>query len=284
VIRRFVRGDSGLIGEAATRLCGSSDLYECDGRLPVNSINFITCHDGFTLLDLVSYNVKRNEANGLENRDGYDDNASWNCGVEGETDIPEVLSLRKKQAKNFMAVLLLSQGVPMILSGDEVLRTQRGNNNCFCQDNDMGWFDWKLIEENRDMLRFVTGMISFRKRHPSLMKSQFLTGQKISGDLPDITWHGRKLNDPRWNDPAVQVLACTLAGTDEKEEHLHILLNMSDTPVQMELPMVPGRNWYRAVDTSQPSPADIFEAAEEQKVEENIYSMAARTVVVLEGR
>ncbi|MGE5300898.1 MAG: glycogen debranching protein GlgX [Acidobacteriota bacterium] len=284
VIRRFVRGDPGLIGEAATRLSGSSDLYESEGRLPVNSINFITCHDGFTLRDLVSYNVKHNEANGEANRDGSDDNASWNCGVEGETDIPEVLALRRRQAKNFMAILLLSQGVPMILSGDEVFRTQLGNNNCYCQDNAMSWFDWRLMEENDDILRFVTRMISFRKLHPSLMRKQFLTGSRSTGDLPDVTWHGLKLNDPRWGDPAAQVLAYTLAGTDEAEEQLYIMLNMSDRAEQMELPMVSGRSWYRGVDTSQPSPADILDAADQQKVEGNTYSLAARSVAVLEGR
>ncbi len=284
VIRRFVRGDPGLIGEAATRLSGSSDLYESEGRLPVNSINFITCHDGFTLRDLVSYNVKHNEANGEANRDGSDDNASWNCGVEGESDIPEVLAMRRRQAKNFVAILLLSQGVPMILSGDEVFRTQLGNNNCYCQDNEMSWLDWRLMEENDDIFRFVTRMISFRKRHPSLMRKQFLSGRRGRGGLQDVTWHGLKLNDPRWGDPAAQVLAYTLAGTGETEEQLHVMLNMSDGPVQMELPTVSGRNWYRVVDTSQPSPVDIFEVADEPKVEGNAYSLAARSVAVLEGR
>jgi isoamylase len=284
VIRRFVRGDSGLIGEVATRLSGSSDLYEPDGRMPVNSINFITCHDGFTLMDLVSYNAKHNEANGQNNTDGYNDNASWNCGAEGETTDPDIARLRKRQAKNFMAVLLLSQGVPMILSGDEVLRTQKGNNNCYCQDNELGWFDWRLTEENRAMLRFVSKMIAFRRRHPALMRRQFLKGRPVDGPLPDVAWHGRRLNDPGWGDPGAQILACTLAATTETEEDLHILLNMSGIAVDMELPHVSGRNWYCAVDTSQPSPADIFESAEQPKVDGNNYRMAARSVVVLEAR
>ncbi|MDA8432713.1 MAG: glycogen debranching protein GlgX [Nitrospiraceae bacterium] len=284
VMRRFVRGDPGLIGEAATRLAGSSDLYEPEGRLPANSVNFIACHDGFTLHDLVSYNQKHNEANGEANRDGSDDNASGNCGVEGETRDPGVLALRKRQAKNFMAVLLLSQGVPMILSGDEVLRTQRGNNNCYCQDNEMGWFDWGLVEDNGEMLRFTTGMISFRKRHPSLMRRQFLTGRKGRGGLPDVAWHGPGLNEPRWDDPGARVLACTLAATDKTEEHLHIMLNMSDADVQMELPEVPGRGWYRAVDTSQPPPADVTDPAAQPGVKGYTHRVAAWSIVVLEAR
>ncbi len=284
VIRRFVRGDSGLTGEVATRLAGSSDLYEPDGRLPVNSINFVTCHDGFTLMDLVSYNAKHNGANGQNNIDGNDDNASWNCGAEGETNDPEVTRLRKRQAKNFMAILLLSHGVPMILSGDEVLRTQKGNNNCYCQDNELGWFDWRLTHENGEMLRFAGRMIAFRRRHPSLMRRQFLKGLSVGGRLPDVTWHGQRLNDPRWGDPGGQVLAYTLAAVVENEEDLHVMLNMSGNSIDMELPNVPGRIWHCAVDTSQPSPADIFEAADEPKVEGHTYRIAARSVVVLEGK
>ena len=146
VVRRFVRGDPGLVGEVATRIAGSADLYAADGRLPGNSINFITCHDGFTLQDLVSYNAKHNDANGEDNRDGSDDNASWNCGVEGETSDPEVLALRRRQARNHLAILMLSRGVPMLLAGDEVLRSQDGNNNAWCQDNPLSWFDWTLVE------------------------------------------------------------------------------------------------------------------------------------------
>ena len=284
VIRRFVRGDPGLIGEVATRLSGSSDLYESEGRLPINSINFITCHDGFTLRDLVSYNTKHNEANNQNNRDGSDDNSSWNCGVEGETNDTEILSLRLRQAKNFMALLLLSHGVPMILSGDEVLRTQQGNNNCYSQDNDLGWLDWRLTEQNREMLRFVTEMIAFRRRHPSLMRTQFLTGQRSGDGPPDVTWHGEKLNEPHWGDAGAQVLAYTLAGAGEREEDLHIMINMSDKVVEMELPIIQGLRWHCALDTSQPPPADIPDAADQPKVGGNTYGLTARSVVVLEGR
>ena len=151
VLRRFVRGDPGLISELATRLAGSSDLYRAGGRLPVNSINFITSHDGFTLYDQVSYNEKHNHGNGEGNRDGHHDNLSWNCGHEGDTDAAEILALRRRQTRNFVAILLLSHGVPMLLAGDEVLRSQQGNNNAWCQDNELGWFDWTLVETNRDM-------------------------------------------------------------------------------------------------------------------------------------
>ncbi|MCL5023153.1 MAG: glycogen debranching protein GlgX [Nitrospirae bacterium] len=284
VIRRFVRGDRGLIGEVATRLSGSSDLYAPDGRLPINSINFVTCHDGFTLRDLVSYNVKHNEANGSNNRDGNNDNASWNYGAEGETNDPAIMSLRKRQAKNFMAVLLLSQGVPMILSGDEVFRTQRGNNNCYCQDNELSWFDWGLTEENREMLRFVTKMVAIRKRHPCLMRKKFLTGGRRNGGLPDVTWHGRRLNEPQWNDPGAQVLAYTLGAVGVAEDDLHIMLNMSDEFAEIELPWVSGRRWFRVVDTWQPSPADILEAPDQPVLTEYVYRAAPRSVVVFEGR
>ncbi len=284
VIRKFVRGDRGLIGEVATRLAGSSDLYESEGRLPINSVNFVTCHDGFTLGDLVSYNAKHNEANGENNRDGCNDDASWNCGVEGETGDPGILALRKRQSKNYMAILLLSQGVPMIFSGDEVLRTQKGNNNCYCQDNALGWFDWGLTEKNREMLRFVTEMIRFRRRHPCLMRKRFLTGRGKDGGLPDITWHGARLHRPEWGDPGAQVLAFTLAAAGDGEEHLHVMINMSDRSVEMQLPGVAGCSWHRAVDTWQPSPADISGAALQPPVNRDTYEVAPRSVVVLEGR
>jgi len=284
VMRRFVRGDPGLVGEVATRVAGSSDLYEPEGRLPINSINFITCHDGFTLRDLVSYNKKHNEANGEDNRDGSDENTSWNCGIEGETNDPEIVGLRRKQAKNFMALLLLSQGVPMIRSGDEAFGTQQGNNNCYCHDNALGWFDWRLIEGNRDILRFVTEMIALRRRHPSLMRRQFLKGTSKNGRLPDVTWHGQKLNEPRWEDRDARVLAYTLGALTEGEEDLHIMLNMSDKAVDMEVPEISDLKWYCAVDTSNPSPSDICNIADQPEVREPTYRMGAKSVVVLEGR
>jgi isoamylase len=285
VIRRFVRGDRGLIGEVASRVSGSSDLYEWEGRVPSSSINFVTCHDGFTLCDLVSYNQKHNEANGEDNRDGNNDNLSSNWGAEGETSDPKILSLRKQQAKNFMAILLLSQGVPMILAGDEVLRTQRGNNNAYCQDNELSWFDWTLAEKNREMLRFVTKMIAFRKRHPCLMRKLFLTGRKKDQTpFPDVTWHGIKLSEPLWNNPDAQILAYTLGRQRREEEDLHIVFNMSDRGVEMPLPSLSDRTWHRAIDTGQPSSGDIFEPSDQPRIKESSYRVSPHSVVVFESR
>jgi glycogen operon protein len=176
-VRRFWRGEAGFVSALASRIGGSSDLYQRSGRLPRHSVNFITSHDGFTLSDLVSYNDKHNRANGENNRDGANDNNSWNCGVEGETTDPAILALRLRQAKNMMTTLLLSQGVPMILAGDEFLRTQKGNNNAWCQDNDIAWVNWSLAEENADYLRFVRELIWLRKRHPILRRRRFFSGE-----------------------------------------------------------------------------------------------------------
>jgi glycogen operon protein len=285
VVRRFVRGDCGLASELATRLSGSSDLYAPSGRLPINSVNFVTCHDGFTLWDLVSYQAKRNEANGEGNRDGHDDNLSWNCGVEGETSDPAVNDRRRRQARSFVAILLLSQGVPMLLAGDEVLRSQGGNNNAYCQDNPTGWLDWGLVEANRPMLGFVQGMIALRRRHPSLMRRRFLTGQRRAGQrTPDICWHGARLFDPPWDDPDARVLAFTLAGVSAAEEDLHVVMNMSEDSLEAPLPTLPGRAWYRAVDTGLPSPDDLRPPAEQPRVDGAFYRAAPRSVVVLESR
>ncbi len=284
-IRSFVRGDKGLIRQVADALAGSSDLYQAQGRLPINSINFITCHDGFTLYDQVSYNGKHNEVNGEENRDGASGNLSWNCGVEGDPAEPGIFSLRLKQAKNFMSILLLSQGVPMLLMGDEALRTQRGNNNCYCQDNEMSWFDWELPEKNREMLRFTRELIAFRRRHPGLMRARFLTGRlsAVRG-IPDISWHGPALNAPDWDDPGAQALAFTLSAAEDKEEDLHVILNMSDSSVEMQVPEIPGRKWHCALDTGNPSPADIIAPVEQPLFRGNSYRISPRSVAVLESR
>ena len=285
VVRRFVRGDHGLVGELATRISGSSDLYAPAGRLPINSINFVTCHDGFTLRDLVSYETKHNEANGEANRDGADENLSCGYGVEGETEDPAINSVRRRQAKNFTAILLLSQGVPMLLAGDEVLRTQGGNNNTYAQDNPTGWLDWTLADANRAMLRFTREMIAFRRRHPSLMRRRFLSGQRRSGSRsPDICWHGAHLFDPPWDEPESLFLAFTLAGVAEGEADLHVLLNMSQDALDAELPSIPDRVWYRAVDTWLESPGDILEPAAQPRVQGSTYPVHARSVVVLEAR
>ena len=285
VMRRFVRGDPGLVGEVATRIAGSPDLYANNGRRPTNSINFITCHDGFTLYDLVSYNGKHNDANGEDNRDGSNDNLSWNCGVEGETDDPAVLALRRRQAKNFLAILMLSRGVPMLLAGDELMRTQRGNNNVWCQDNALGWFDWNLVEQNRDMLRFTRELIALRRRHTCLTCNRFFSGTNVPGrDIPDVTWHGVRLNEPLWHDSQARLLACTLAGLSADEEDLHLIFNMSEQTLELQLPALAGRRWHRALDTAQDAPADIIVQQRQVAQTESSYRVSPRSVVVLEAR
>ncbi len=283
VVRRFLRGDKGLISELATRISGSSDFYEPQNRLPINSINFVTCHDGFTLYDLFSYNEKHNEANGEDNRDGHNENLSFNHGVEGDTDDPTILAQRQQQAKNAIAILLLSQGIPMLLAGDEVLSTQRGNNNGYCQDNELTWFDWNLVQRNADMLRFVQHMIALRKRHPCLMRRRFLTGFPVEGrDRVDVAWHGIDIEAPLWHDPEAQVLAFTLAAVGEAEADLHVMLNQSDSSIDMELPRIEGRELRLAVDTCRPSPADIVSPQHQIAFGEKRYRVGARSVVVFE--
>ena len=283
VLRRFVRGEPGLVGEVATRLAGSHDMYR--QRSPWHSINFVTCHDGFTLYDLVSCNYKHNEANGEDNRDGSNDNLSWNCGVEGETDDRAVLALRRRQAKNLMAILFLSQGVPMILAGDEVLRGQRGNNNAYSQDNELSWFDWRLIEVNRDMLRFTRELIALRKRHLSLRRRSFLTGRPAPGaTLPDIAWHSERLGVPPWHDGNARLLAFTLAGSSAQEKALHVILNMWWEPRTVAVPALRGCVWQRAIDTALAPPHDITPPEQQDVSAGDTYVMQPRSVVVLEAR
>jgi glycogen operon protein len=282
-IRRFVKGEPGLLGAVATRLAGSSDLYQWRGQLPVNSINFVTCHDGFTLNDLVSYNDKHNEANGEGNRDGINENLSWNCGIEGESTDPAVEALRNRQVRNFAAILMLSRGIPMIVAGDEVRRTQKGNNNAYCQDNETSWFDWRLVEKHRDLFRFWKRMIEFRKRHAALHRGQFFSGARNERGLTDITWHGTKLESPGWNDSEGRVLGVTFAGF-RGEGDVHVMLNMYWESLDFELPSAPGRTWLKAVDTSQPSPFDIAEFGGEAPVVGNQYKVEGRSVVVLVNR
>ncbi len=285
LVRQFIKGNNGLVPELATRLTGSSDLYKSSDRLPINSVNFITCHDGYTMYDLVSYNEKHNLANGEDNRDGDNNNSSWNCGAEGETDDQEVRALRQRLVKNFMAVLMLSQGVPMILAGDEVLRSQQGNNNCYCQDNELSWFDWSLLVKNQEMFRFTTGMIQLRKRHACLMRRQFLTGAPVDvSSMQDVTWHGIRLNEPQWADPSSRVLACTLSRVEPEEEDLHIILNMSEDNLSMHLPKLQGRAWHLAVDTARSMPEDVIEREKQQPVPRKTVQVSSRSVVVCESR
>lgn len=285
LVRQYIKGDPGMVPEFATRLTGSSDLYQSSGRQPINSVNFISCHDGFTLYDLVSYNEKHNHANGEGNRDGDNHNHSRNCGAEGPTDDPAVNALRLKQVKNFMAVLMLSQGVPMILAGDEVLRSQQGNNNCYCQDNELSWLDWNLLGENQEMFCFTRGMISLRKRHPCLMQRRFLRGAKLKDStMADISWHGVVLNRPRWEDPASRVLACTLSRVEPDEEDLHIMFNMSQEDLFMELPKLQEGAWHLAVDTARSAARDFVEVEQQQPINAKTIQVCSHSVVVCESR
>ncbi len=279
-IRRFVKGDPGLVGAVASRIGGSSDLYQWEGRLPVNSINFIVCHDGFTLNDLVSYNDKHNEANGENNRDGINDNLSWNCGFEGETDDPSMESLRNRQIKNFASILFVSGGVPMIVAGDEIRRTQKGNNNSYCQDSEISWVDWSLLKKNKEIHRFFKLMMDFRKRHPLLHRHEFFEGRVNERGLADISWHGTELNNAGWDDPEPRVLALTI-GEPGDDEDIHIMMNMYWDTLDFQVPEVSGRKWYRSVDTSKPSPEDIFEAGKETLISGGDYLVEGRSVVIL---
>ena len=245
-MRSYWKGDGGIIGEFAQRLTGSSDLYERDGRRPHASINFITCHDGFTLHDLVSYNEKHNEANLEGNRDGFDNNRSWNCGVEGETNDPAINELRARQKRNMIATLALSQGVPMILGGDEIDRTQRGNNNPYCQDNELSWFDWTLTPEKERLLRFFERMLRFRRRHPIFHRRHFFQGRPIRGsDVKDIVWikpNGGEMTDSEWREAHARSLGVYFSGeglteTDERgrplaDQSFLVLFNSSDKDIE----------------------------------------------------
>ncbi|HVU65754.1 MAG TPA: glycogen debranching protein GlgX [Ktedonobacteraceae bacterium] len=277
-IRRFVKGDPGIISAVASRIAGSSDIYQSSGRLPTNGINFITCHDGFTLNDLVSYDQKHNEANGEDNHDGADNNLSWNCGVEGFTDNSQIIGLRQRQMKNFLAILLLSQGVPMLSMGDEVQRTQQGNNNVYCQNTPLSWFDWAQVEQHAGQLRFCQRMIAFRRNHPNLQRAQFLTGQPDATGKPDIAWHGCKLNEPGWNDAHSRVLAFTL-WSQNRDQDLHIMLNMDAHNLDFAVPA--DRQWYVAVDTALTAPADIAEPGQEHRFNDQTYHVESHSVVVL---
>jgi isoamylase len=280
-VRRFVRGDPGLVRAVATRIAGSSDLYQGPRRPPLASVNFVTCHDGFTLNDLVSYNGKHNEANGEGNRDGSNDNLSWNCGVEGETGDAAVRALRERQMRNFAVILLTSQGVPMILAGDEVARTQGGNNNAWCQANEISWLDWELVAANDPLRRFWKLLIDFRRRQRALRRDAFFDGTRNERGLADVQWHGCLVGAPGWNDGSSRVLALTLAGLDGGDD-VHVILNMDDAELDFQLPAVDGRGWRRAFDTALAPPDDASEPGTEPRLaNDGFYRAAGRSAVVL---
>ena len=285
-VRRFVKGDKGIVGYVASRIGGSSDIFQHKLEKPTNSINFITAHDGFTLADLVSYNKKNNWANGEFNRDGSNQNYSWNCGHEGPTDDDEVNKLRLAQMKNFMALLMLSHGVPMILSGDEVGKSQGGNNNVYCQDNEISWFDWSLIETNKEMFRFTKMMIAFRKRCRSLRRGEFLQGHTNDRGIGDIEWHGCHLNEPGFGDPNSNVLSFTMGAFDEEDPDIHVMMNMHHVGLTFQIRALPdNRKWHRLVDTAARSPDDIIEPGHELLLtNQDSIAVSPRSIVVLISR
>ena len=266
-----------MLGSFASRICGSADIYTKSGKGPSGSINFITCHDGFTLNDLVSYGYKHNEANGENNHDGSNCNFSDNCGTEGGTTDSGIDALRKCQIKNFLLTLLISRGVPMLLGGDEFRRTQGGNNNAYCQDNETSWHDWSHLEKHSEILRFTRGMIAFRHAHPILSKEQFYTDAEIH-------WFGPHGGLPNWADPKEKQFACLIHEGEQSE--ICLMFNAGTDAVNFVLPPATrGFRWSLAVDTSRASPHDLFAEGEEPLWKDSLtYRLNARSSVILLAR
>jgi isoamylase len=265
-VRSFWKGDEGRIGEMAYRLTGSPDLYEHDDRRPYASINFVIAHDGFTLSDLVSYNEKHNELNGDDNRDGDNNNLSWNCGVEGPTEDPQINALRDRQRRNFLATLFLSQGVPMLCGGDELGRTQSGNNNAYCQDNEISWFNWHRDDKQNQFLEFTRKLIQLRREHPVFLRPKFLKGRRVPGsEIRDVMWFtpgGNQMTEEEWTSPFVRCLGMLLSGdaTDVlnsegepvRDETFLLLINAHYEPIPFVLPGQENLEWQLILDTSDP--------------------------------
>ncbi|NJK99067.1 MAG: glycogen debranching protein GlgX [Spirulinaceae cyanobacterium SM2_1_0] len=287
-VRRFVKSDAGVVGKLAARLLGSPDIYDRDDYRPCRSINFVTCHDGFTLNDLVAYDQKHNEANGENNRDGANDNYSWNCGVEGETGDREILGLRRRQIKNFLTILFLSQGTPMILMGDEVRHSQQGNNNAYCQNNELSWLDWQQVQAQTGLLRFVQELIRYTQSLLIFEQESLLSVASSSvqamvelSDRPHAIWHGTKLDTPDWR-PESRRLAMTLCHP-EAGEVLHAIFNAHWQPAAFELPYYPNRHWHRILDTALPTPDDFCRPEKAPSVTTAKYWTAPRTTVLLQA-
>ena len=273
-VRRFWTGDPGMMGLFANRICGSSDLYRGSGKGPGNSLNFVTSHDGFTLNDLVSYKQKHNHENGEFNRDGTDANYSDNCGVEGPSQDPDVESIRSRLIKNFLLTLFISRGVPMLLGGDEFRRTQRGNNNAYCQDNEVSWFDWSLPEKHKEIERFTRGMIAFRRAHPVLRRETFYADE-------DIKWFGPNGAPPDWADQRQKSFACLILGQTEPD--LFLLFSAETRSVDFSIPAVlTGKIWRLAVDTSRSAPDDLFDPGKEPSLQGQIgFRLEPRSSAIL---
>ena len=279
-IRKFVKGEPGMVPALATRLAGSSDLYEGSGRNPGHSINFVTCHDGFSMADLVAYNGKHNERNGEDNRDGGNDNMSWNCGVEGPTTDAHIEQLRARQIRNLAALLLLSHGTPMLLAGDEIGHSQQGNNNAYCQDNEMSWIDWSGRESNESLFRFIRGLIQFRREHSVLRKSSFGPDQEGRGIV--MRWGGRMPGAADWSEES-RLLSLYLCEhpLSEPGEQIYLIANSHWEGADCELPNIDWGRWHRFVDTSLAAPFEMAERGEEIEISGNRYFVSARSVVIL---
>ncbi|RJQ45655.1 MAG: glycogen debranching enzyme GlgX [Nitrospiraceae bacterium] len=287
-MRKFVKGDAGQLRDLGWRLTGSADLYRDDGRSAYNSVNFITCHDGFTLNDLVSYNWKHNEANLENNNDGTNDNHSWNCGAEGDTDDADIARQRKQLAKNHICCLLFSCGTPMVLGGDELLRTQKGNNNAYCQDNETSWFDWDFTGKNSEALSFFKKAIAFTRRYTILQRRKFFLGEDLDADnISDITWYGNDLGKPHWDNTEARTLCFQLDGGEARSEigdyRLFFILNSDHIVQHIKLPLFEGgRQWHRVIDTSLQSGEDFLDTGKEIPVNPpDHYFANPRSVVVL---
>lgn len=289
-LRQFIKGYAS-VGEMAQRIQGSPDLYEVAGRAPATSINFVTAHDGFTLMDMVSYNRKHNEANGENNNDGSNDNDSWNCGWEGETDDPNINALRHRQIKNALAILLMSQGVPMILMGDEMGRTKGGNNNTYCHDNQLNWLNWDLLNKNADIFEFAKNCIAFRKAHPVLRNTWHFQNRDYMGSgYPDISWHGVEAWNADWSEES-SLLAFMLCGKHAKQgsvedNYIYVAMNVYWQALWCGLPELPSSmQWHVFANTAMPSGEDSWTPGEEKPLgDQSGLLVGDRSVVILVGK
>lgn len=282
-IRRFIRGDEFTATAAATRIAGSSDLYKFSGRSPLASINFITAHDGFTMNDLVSYNYKHNDENGENNCDGSDDNLSYNHGYEGASSNPRIETQRIRKIKNFLLYLFVSQGVPMMTAGDEMRRTQHGNNNAYCQDNQTSWIDWNLAGQNSGLVRFTAGMINLRKTHPVFRRKAFFSDPHDKSSVPEITWFDVNGKVPDWSKMS-RFLAFRLSSADDGDFYIAANMDIYDLTLNLP-PLQNGKKWYRIADTSFESPADFMECGREELLrEQRRYVLLSGSSIILISR
>jgi glycogen operon protein len=280
-VRRFIKGDRGMVFKFASKIIASPDVYTDPNREPNRSIHFVTCHDGFTLNDLVSYNDKHNEENGEDNRDGANENHSWNCGEEGPTDEVDIEVLRLRQIKNFIVTTFISQGTPMLLMGDEVRRSQGGNNNAYCQDNEISWFDWQLVDQHADLLEFTRNMIGFAQNH-QLFKIDNVLATYGDTDQPHIRWHGTKLDKPDWSEFS-HTVSFTMHHPKE-DEHIHVMINAYWDDLPFEVPSIPNSyRWKVVVNTALDAP-DHFRTPEQAPAcDEHVCKVKSRSIVILEG-